>query len=469
MKKFLFFLVLLCFSSSFIFSQNSDYKNAVGLSGRIWNTDLLNDREFDIANSSLLIDVSYSRNITSWLNVSVPLGASISMNNTVDDKFIGLHGDILAQIGLFDRSRIAAPYIYLGPSFNLSKDYAEDKLNVFDIYARAGIGANFKITDKFLIGLSAGYNNNFDEGQKGSLDAGIGFYFLFGEGGGKKAINIRQLSKTDTDGDGIPDLKDECPTVAGVAAFNGCPDSDGDGIVDYLDKCPTEAGTKATMGCPDKDGDGVPDKDDKCPDVAGDVNYGGCPFIDSDGDNIPDNEDDCPQVKGLPRYKGCPDTDGDGVPDNLDKCVDKVGTIEAMGCPDTDGDGIPDHEDKCPTKAGTAELQGCPSANQADIDVLTNAARNIRWSDNAFALTTASQSQLDKVVALLKKTKKYNLTVTGYADENTPKEEAVALSRSRADEVRAYLISKGIAENRITSKAGNYPKISTRKVLFELN
>ena len=36
----------------------------------------------------------------------------------------------------------------------------------------------------------------------------------------------------DTDGDGIVDKKDECPTVPGLTAFNGCPDRDGDGIVD---------------------------------------------------------------------------------------------------------------------------------------------------------------------------------------------------------------------------------------------
>ena len=468
MKKFQLILLLSCFLTTFSFGQNADFKNAVGLSARVQNGDLLNDNDFEIANSILNVDASFGRNLTPWLNLNVPLGVNLFLNDQVDDKFAGLHADILAQIGMFDRSRIAAPYLYLGPSFILSKDFVEDKLSVFDIAARAGIGANFKVADQFLIGLNVGYNNTFEENQKGSLDAGIGFYYLFGGGGGNKAINVKALNKKDTDGDGIPDLKDECPTAAGVAAFNGCPDTDGDGIVDYLDKCPKEAGTKNTAGCPDKDGDGVADKDDKCPDVAGDLTYSGCPFIDTDGDKIPDNEDDCPEIKGLPRYKGCPDTDGDGVSDNLDKCKDKVGSVEAMGCPDTDGDGIPDADDKCPTKAGTVELQGCPSANQADIDMLTNASRNIKWTEGAFALTTATQSSLDKIVALLKKNKKYTLTVTGYSDDKTTSEEAGNLSKARADEVKSYMVTKGIAEDRITTKAGNYPKISTRKVMFEL-
>ena len=58
----------------------------------------------------------------------------------------------------------------------------------------------------------------------------------------------------DSDGDGVPDSRDECPgTPAGVAVTSfGCPkDSDGDGVPDYLDKCPgTPAGAKVDSdGC----------------------------------------------------------------------------------------------------------------------------------------------------------------------------------------------------------------------------
>lgn len=58
----------------------------------------------------------------------------------------------------------------------------------------------------------------------------------------------------DSDGDGVPDSRDECPgTPKGVAVTSfGCPkDSDGDGVPDYLDKCPgTPAGAKVDAdGC----------------------------------------------------------------------------------------------------------------------------------------------------------------------------------------------------------------------------
>ena len=64
----------------------------------------------------------------------------------------------------------------------------------------------------------------------------------------------------DSDGDGVPDYKDDCPDEAGSAQFNGCPDKDGDGIIDKNDECPDVAGLAKFNGCPDTDDDGVPDK-----------------------------------------------------------------------------------------------------------------------------------------------------------------------------------------------------------------
>lgn len=60
----------------------------------------------------------------------------------------------------------------------------------------------------------------------------------------------------DSDGDGVPDYRDQCPgTPAGVSVnANGCPiDSDNDGVPDYRDQCPgTPAGAAVnSLGCPD--------------------------------------------------------------------------------------------------------------------------------------------------------------------------------------------------------------------------
>jgi outer membrane protein OmpA-like peptidoglycan-associated protein len=55
----------------------------------------------------------------------------------------------------------------------------------------------------------------------------------------------------DTDGDGVLDSSDDCPTVKGVRENNGCPsDKDKDGVIDALDDCPVVAGLKELKGCP---------------------------------------------------------------------------------------------------------------------------------------------------------------------------------------------------------------------------
>ena len=63
------------------------------------------------------------------------------------------------------------------------------------------------------------------------------------------------------------------------------------------------------QGCPDTDGDGIQDSEDKCPTVAGLARYQGCPIPDTDGDGVNDEEDRCPDVPGVIENKGCPKID----------------------------------------------------------------------------------------------------------------------------------------------------------------
>jgi OOP family OmpA-OmpF porin len=86
----------------------------------------------------------------------------------------------------------------------------------------------------------------------------------------------------------------------------------------------------------DTDGDGIVDSLDKCPTVIGVVRYQGCPPPDRDGDKINDDDDSCPDIKGVAEYKGCPepDADDDGIADKKDKCPTQAGTAANGGCPD---------------------------------------------------------------------------------------------------------------------------------------
>ena len=94
----------------------------------------------------------------------------------------------------------------------------------------------------------------------------------------------------DRDGDGIMDKEDDCPDEAGLAKFNGCPDTDEDGVMDKLDQCPnTPKGCPVdAVGCPlDSDGDGVIDCEDKCPTVKGPASNNGCPdWVTTEGPTI---------------------------------------------------------------------------------------------------------------------------------------------------------------------------------------
>lgn len=97
---------------------------------------------------------------------------------------------------------------------------------------------------------------------------------------GREASRPRLPSAVlDSDGDGVPDKEDRCPSVAGAPANQGCPivDADGDGVSDEVDLCPKTPGPPASRGCPDSDGDGVSDEADLCPTVRGEPDNRGCP------------------------------------------------------------------------------------------------------------------------------------------------------------------------------------------------
>lgn len=238
------------------------------------------------------------------------------------------------------------------------------------------------------------------------------------------------VASKDTDGDGIADENDKCPTVKGVAAYQGCP-------------------------VPDKDNDGIPDDQDECPEVAGVALYHGCPVPDTDKDGIKDDVDKCPTVPGLAKYNGCPapDADKDGIPDDEDKCPNVAGVAKYNGCPipDTDGDGVNDEEDKCPTVAGSKENNGCPVIKKETIAKVEKAAKNIYFQSGKAVILAASNAQLNEVVKVLKADTTLNIAINGHTDNTGKAETNLKVSQQRADAVKAYFVKKGITASRIAA------------------
>ncbi|MBN1337136.1 MAG: hypothetical protein JXB39_14345, partial [Deltaproteobacteria bacterium] len=103
-------------------------------------------------------------------------------------------------------------------------------------------------------------------------------------------------SAGDADGDGVPDVSDDCPGAWDPAQE----DYDGDGLGDPCDPCVISAETDACGTDPDDiDGDGSPNESDTCP-WLGDADQ-----ADADADLRGDACDPCPDVYN-PGDGGCP-------------------------------------------------------------------------------------------------------------------------------------------------------------------
>ncbi|HEX5057331.1 MAG TPA: S8 family serine peptidase [Gammaproteobacteria bacterium] len=215
-----------------------------------------------------------------------------------------------------------------------------------------------------------------------------------GQGGSDVGTVTVTVLAPDSDGDGIPDLADQCAnTPAGEDVnANGCAlDSDNDGVSDLNDQCSEtiNAYRVDANGCADyqldEDSDDVSDALDLCADTPfGErVDAFGCgeSQLDADGDWVNNNLDLCPNTPQgeVANSNGCSisqrDTDGDTVTDNLDVCPNTpAGEIaDNGGCSpsqlDSDSDTIMDNVDQCPNTPSDeiADSNGC-SYSQIDSD-----------------------------------------------------------------------------------------------------
>ncbi len=245
-------------------------------------------------------------------------------------------------------------------------------------------------------------------------------------------------SARDTDGDLVPDKRDQCPATPTGATVDelGCPkDSDRDGIFAGLDSCPdTPAGAVVdALGCPlDSDGDAVFDGIDICPGTpAGAV-------VDENG---------CTQ-----------DGDSDGVLDGLDRCPDTPAgaTVNAEGCPtDSDSDGVYDGIDRCAATPSGTEVDdvGCPvlfreERGRAQPLIL----RGVNFDVGKATLTPASYAALDEVAKSLLAHPDVRIEVSGHTDATGSRGLNMRLSLARAQAVMAYLAQRGVGHARMQAQ-----------------
>ncbi|GAB4092251.1 OmpA family protein [Flaviaesturariibacter terrae] len=379
----------------------NDYLSASRIRSSSFNTVTNNKQFAKFREMDPGIAIHYFKGVNNFIDFAGSIGGTtpriILPNGTmITDPKVQLEADASAQFKLFSERYFFTPYATIGIG-------ASHYDRTFDAIIPAGAGFKINIFDEAGLFVDATYRipvtnrmNNYH------------FLYRFGFSArlSKKKeepapVVIPELPK-DSDGDGIVDSADHCPTVPGVAKYQGCP-------------------------VPDTDKDGINDEEDKCPTVPGIAKYQGCPIPDTDKDGINDEEDKCPTEPGVARYNGCP-------------------------IPDTDKDGINDEEDKCPTLAGVPENNGCPAIKQETIVRMNKNASRIFFVTGKATLQKTSYTALNDVVKVLNEDPNLKLYIEGHTDNVGSDEYNQKLSEDRAASVRTYLLSKGIPESRILSQ-----------------
>lgn len=132
---------------------------------------------------------------------------------------------------------------------------------------------------------------------------------------------------------------------------------------------------------------------------------------------------------------------------------------------DEDSDGVFDRRDRCPDTPENTEVdhRGCPlpqypvavkpvePAPQSEVITLSDAG-NVLFDFDKSDLTPAAKSQLDTLMDKLRNADVVSIKVIGHTDSKGSDAYNQALSERRASSVAAYLLSQGLAPNKLTSE-----------------
>jgi outer membrane protein OmpA-like peptidoglycan-associated protein len=357
----------------------------------------------------------------------VPTNAS----NDVEVKYMPLHARLVLNLPASEHVGVL-----IGAGYGHSRFRDGIRLSDHGVSGNAGVRLGLGDVTSIRIDTYVDYIPSPDNLVKENWHWGIqpGLSFMLGG---------RSAGPRDRDADGVPDDVDECKkTPAGDRVdARGCTvkDADGDGVFDDADACAdTPAGDRVdAKGCSlpkDADGDGVLDDADGCADTP-------------KGDKV--DEKGCT----LPK-----DADGDGVTDDVDACADTPAgeQVDAKGCGasqrDGDGDGVNDAADRCPSTPSGVEVdaEGCQVLFQPTKKTLI--LEGVTFETGKSTLTPESETILNGVAESLVANDSIRVQVTGHTDNTGSLALNRRLSRARADAVRTYLISRGVAEDRLTAR-----------------
>jgi len=300
-----------------------------------------------------------------------------------------------------------------------------------ELFLSGSAGLEFDVSERFVLAVSAGvdYFTGIGASFVDSVDDGRGRLLM------RSTVMLSYLFGGGIDGSPSSERWRSSESWSRVATSGRRPSKDND-----------------------SDGDGVADKRDRCPGTpeGARVDRSGCPS-DADSDGVPDGIDECPRTsasaKGYVDIHGCPvDGDFDGVPDYRDRCRSgPVGAaVDETGCPaDSDNDGVYDGIDDCPGTAAGIEVddRGC-----IDVTFLRDTLRvYVDYPSGSFEVDMRTRERLAPLVRTLKILTHVKIDIAGYTDNIGPAEANEALSQKRANRMRDWLESQGIARSRMTA------------------
>lgn len=356
-------------------------------------------------------------------------------------------------------------YVAVDPSIDYTGNHERDNFAV-----PVGAGVSFGLSDKISFDLRGLYHYVVGgDAVDGSTASSADDSYLTGTAGltwlmsankdpdGDGLLNNEEKTLgtnpkvADTDGDGLTDGEE-------VKTHRTDPlkaDSDGDGLTDAdeIRKHKTDP-NKA-----DTDGDGLSDSDE----IAKTSTDALKP--DTDGDGLSDGE----EINNYKTKATAADSDGDGLNDGDEVKTHKTNPLQA----DTDSDTLNDGEEvtrhksdpnKSDTDGGSVadgvEVQRGTNPLLADDDVpkkemlRVEAGASIVLEGVVFAsgsakLSPVSEGVLQKAYNAMEAYPNVKVEIQGHTDNTGSRATNMRLSQQRADAVKAWLVAKGIAADRM--------------------
>lgn len=350
---------------------------------------------------------------------------------------------------------------------------AAKKYNLNTACIPLGVGVQYYTTQNTAIEIAGAYHYTSTHNLSDIYSAKNDSYWTF-------MINMFAFltgGKVDTDGDGLTDDEERelgtdpnNPDTDGdglsdgdeVHVYHTDPlnkDTDGDGLTDY-----EEVFTHHTDPLnKDTDGDRLTDGDEV-------LKYHTDPLkADTDGDGLSDGDE-------IITYHTDPvkvDTDGDGLTDGEEILKYRTDPLKI----DTDGDSLNDFDEvrKYHTNPLTVDTD---EGGMSDGEEISNGlnpldprddVRTIKIGEGIVLqgvtfvtgkkdLTPEAKTVLDRVAMDLLKNPAVEVAIYGHTDNVGSAKKNLALSQQRADEVKSYLITKGIADGRLMARGYGFSK-----------